>query len=457
MSDANFESRVQASIQAVPGRSLPALANTLSLAGIAWGVVALGYGLAAGDAVWTWGALLVALVWSIGLAQGGVVFAVIAHGTQARWSRPLKRIGEAFFFYLPVAWVLLAVFLLAGGLSIYAWSPSYALGEPVPLEPHMEGAWRAKPLWLTNGFFVVRLLVGLGLLFFLDYLFVRNSLGPDLLRTRSVLGAGVPSGIAWRVFGGATGDWKAAAEKGAASNYVLVPIMGFTYAIVMSMFAFDLVMSLDPWWFSNMFGGWIFMSSILLGFGAINVTQALGREWLGVSRWISTKTTHDLGKLTLAGTMFWGYTLYAQLLPIYYTDVPEETGFLLVRMMLPQWQWLTKVVVVLCFIAPFTILLSRGIKKMRYPMMGVALVSMTGLFLERTLLVMPSIHLGDAFPWGDFLFVSLGLWAGVIGLIVAIVGRVLATVPTVPVSDPLLEEHPWDVHVHAAGHAHASH
>ncbi len=446
--------KVADAIASIKDRAFPGTLNLLSLALIAWGLVAVGYGLFVGTPTWTAGAVLTAVFWSLCLAQGGVMFAVIAQGTRARWSRTLKRIGESFFFFLPVAIGLLAVFFLAGGLSIYAWSPSYALGEPVALAPHMKGALPAKEFWLQDGFFVVRNLGILVVLMGLDWVFVRNSLRPDMLLAKETLGASAPGWWSW-VIGSAT-DVKAAVAKAERGNNNLVPLMAMGYAVIWSLLAFDLIMSLDPWWFSNMFGGWIFMSSILLAMGGIALVATLGRDWLGLGAFVTKVHTHDLGKLMLAGTMFWAYTLYAQILPIYYTDVPEETGFLLVRMVLPQWQWLAKVVAVLCFIAPFTILLSRGVKKMRYPFVGVAAVSMTGLFMERTLLVMPAAHLGDTFPWFDFLFVSLGVWAGVIGLMIAVVGRVLNTLPVVPVSDPLLEDHPWDVHVHAAGPAASS-
>ncbi|MCB9681357.1 MAG: hypothetical protein H6733_07765 [Alphaproteobacteria bacterium] len=453
MSASNFDAKVGAAIDAVKGRKLPGMVSMLAYAGIAWGVLALGAGLTM-DWSWTWGAYLSAVFWIMCLAQGGFVFAAILQGTQARWGRPLKRIGEAFALFLPVAWVLLLVFLL-GGINIYPWNPNFVGGDPVSLAPHGT-APASKELWLSTGFFIVRQLGGGLFLFGLSLAFVRNSMRGDILAMRARLGTDAPSPWWHNAIVGSATDAKAAAEVGLARNYTLVPILAFSYALIWSMFAFDLVMSLDPWWFSNMFGGWIFMSTVLLGMGGIALFALLGRDWLGLGAWLKPNVTHDLGKLMLAGTMFWGYTLFAQLLPIYYTDVPEETGFLMVRLMLPEWSWLARLVAMLVFITPFTMLLSRGLKKMRYPFVGLALLSMTGLFLERTLLVMPSVHFGATFPTGMFLAINLGLWAGVIGAFVLVVGKVLSSVPAVPVTDPLLDEHPWDQHVHAIG-AHGHH
>ncbi len=449
----SHDKKVAAAIEAVRGRTLPATANMLSLAGIAWGVLGIGYGFFAssGGAAWTSGAILAASVYFLGLGQGGVVFAGIMTATQARWGRPLKRIGESFGFFLPVVWALLLIFLVAGGVNVYPWHPeTFNPKGVIALAPHMEGVPHAKELWLQPGFFLARQAFGIGLLIALNFVFLRASLRPDLVAASKVLGADAPAW--WSRFTGGAGSVAEEAEKGLATQYTMVPILGIAYAVLFSLMAFDLVMSLDPWWFSNMFGGWIFMSSLWLALAGIAAVTMLGRDWLGLGAFVKTSTTHDLGKLMLAGCMFWAYTLYAQILPIWYTNVPEETNFLLVRMFLPQWSWLSQVVAVTCFVAPFTILLSRGIKKMRWPFFAVAALIMTGLFLERSLLVMPDVYLGDAFPTLDFLIINVGIFAGYLGLFTQVVGRFLASVPAVPVSDFHLESHPWDVHVHSLDH-----
>jgi len=225
--------------------------------------------------------------------------------------------------------------------------------------------------------------------------------------------------------------------------------MALSYALIMSFLAFDLIMSLSPWWFSNMFGGWTFVSSFWVSLACVGFVAMIGRDWLKVGDFVKGNVTHDIGKLLLAGCMFWAYTAYAQLLPIWYTDMPEETDFLLIRLFLPQWSWLSQTVAITCFVAPFTILLSRGIKKMRYPFAALCALIMVGIFLERSLLVYPSIYMGADFPWPNFLFVSVGVWLGFLGAFTQVVGRVLAGIPGVCIADPYLETHPWDVHVHS--------
>lgn len=441
-------------IDAVAGRSLPAAANVASLAMIAAGVLGMLYGFFVAGPAWTWGAILVALFYVMSIAQGGVMFSVILTGTWGRWGRPLKRVAETFGFFLPVAWLFLIVFLLFG-MNIYSWNPNTIIpGGPVDLQPHTAEAFVSKPVWLTPGFFAARQILGVLILLVLDVVYLRASLRPDLIHAKARLGDRAPAW--WDRIIGSSDTVEAAVTRGQRTQSVLMPILGISYAFIFSMLAFDLLMSLSPWWFSNMFGGFVFVSSVWLASATLGLVAMVGRDWLKLGPFVRQNVMHDLGKLLLAMCMFWAYTAYSQLLPIWYTDMPEETDFLLVRLFLPQWQWLAKLVAITCFLAPFTILLSRGIKKMRWPFAGLCGLIMVGLFFERTLIVMPSIYLGDSFPWLDFFLVNIPIWLGFLGLMIQVSGRVLASVPALPTTDPFLEPHPWDVHVHSLD-AHPQH
>lgn len=436
-------------IDAIPGRELPQNVKYAAYGGIGWGVFAFLYGgfMSDGGWAWAWGAFLVALVYTLAITQGGVMLSVILTGTWGRWGRPLKRIGEALAFFMPVVYVLLLIFLLLGN-TIYVWNPATIIpGGPVDLAPHSPEAFASKPFWLQTWFFIARQLFAVGLLFGLNFVYLRHSLRPDLIMAKARLGSGTP---AWwdRIIGGET-NLEKAIEEGQNGQSFWFTFLAWAYALVFSFLAFDLVMSLSPWWYSNMFGGWMFVSSVWLSLCVIGIVSMLGLDWLGMRDWIKPEVTHDLGKLMLAFCMFWAYTSFAQLLPIWYTDMPEETDFLLVRMYLPQWSWLASLVGITCFVAPFTILLSRGIKKMRYPFAGICALIMVGLFLERSLLVMPSVYFGDTFPFGDFVIVNVGLLAGFLSLMVLVVGKYLSEMPVLVISDPYLEPHPWDVHVHS--------
>jgi len=443
-------------IDAVKGRTLPGAINAASLAAIGLGLGAFLFGMFAGGeegAAWSWGAVLVGIVYTLALAQGGVMYGVLMAGTWARWGRPLKRVAETFGLFMPFVWLALAAFLIVG-IGVYPWNPdTFVVGGPVPLEPHSPEAIASKPMWLSKWFFIARQLLAVGWLVVLDLVWVRASMRPDLIQAKARLGSDAPGW--WDTFiGGETDVVKATKESVKFQNGFMLPVMGVSYALVMSLVAFDLIMSLSPWWFSNMFGGWTFVSAFWVSLACLGFVTMLARDWLQIGPFVKRNVTHDLGKLMLAGCMFWAYTAYAQLLPIWYTDMPEETDFLLVRMALPQWSWLSQTVAITCFLAPFTILLSRGIKKMRWPFAAICLLIMVGIFLERSLLVYPSIFKGPEFPWANFAITSIGVWLGFLGAFTQVVGRALAALPGVAVADPYLETHPWEVHVHSldAGH-----
>jgi len=434
-------------VDAMASRQLPSQIKMGGLAAMAFGVIGLGYGFAVSGQAWTWGAILVALVYLLALTQGGIMYAVIMTLTKAHWGRPLKRIAEAFGLFIPLVYLFLLIFLLLGN-GLYPWNPTPFEGIPaVSIEPHSEFAWSTKPMWLDLPFFIGRQLGLIGLLFAMGLLYLKNSLRPDLIVAKARLGDKAPGWWSF-IIGGAT-DAAAAQERGEKNQQILSVALALGYAFIFSFMAFDLMMSLSPWWYANMFGAWTFMSSIWITLAALGMYGLIARDWLGITKYVTRTVTHDLGKLCLALCMFWAYTTFAQLLPIWYANMPEETDFLLVRLHLPQWAWLAQTVGVMCFVMPFTVLASRGIKKMKWPFVAICAVIMTGIFLERTLVVMPSVHFGDTFPTLDFLIVNVGIWIGALGAFFTFVSWVLTQLPAIGMTDPRVEVHPWDAHVHS--------
>ena len=115
-----------------------------------------------------------------------------------------------------------------------------------------------------------------------------------------------------------------------------------------------------------------------------------GASQLGIGDLVSPKQRHDLGKLCFGFTVFWTYLMWAQFLVIWYGNLPEETGFVFARLW-GDWLPLGAVVLIGMFIIPFFGLLGVAPKKVRVTMGFFALVSLVSLWLERYLLVMPSV------------------------------------------------------------------
>jgi hypothetical protein len=439
-------------IDAVPGRSVPPALLGAGLVMMAVGLLSIGYGFAATGAAYTWGAILVGLLYLLALAQGAAVYCAMLTSTWGRWGRPMKRIAEAYMLLMPIAYLALLVFLLFG-LGIYKWNPATIIpGGAYDLAPHSPEAIAIKPIWFSKGFYFARLLGGFGFLMILDLIYVRASLAPDLLMAKLRLGNKAPAW--WNSIIGSHTSVEKAVEAGQHTQTVVSPVIIIASGYILTIMAIDLVMSLQPSWAGNLFPGWLSMSSFWLSLAAIGAMSMLLRDWLGLKGIIRANNTHDLGKLMLAGCMFWGYTTFAQIIPIWYTNMPEETDFLLIRMMLPAWGGLARVVAALCFVAPFTILLSRGLKKMQWPFFGICALIMVGLFLERSLLVLPQVYFGDTFPMVSFILVNVGVWIGVLGLALTAMTQFLARVPAAVITDPDLQTHPWDVHIGSLDRAH---
>jgi hypothetical protein len=379
-------------------------------------------------------AFLTNIVYWLGMCQGAFMFAVALTLTKARWGRGLKRIAESFAVMVPVIYTGLITWLLIGGFDIYPWTKEV-------LPPH-------KAIWLDEGFFFCRQVFGLGLVILLTFGYLRASWRPDLGMMRDRLGAAAPGWWSWFLV-----DWQdletevALSEKRQRAYGVVLAIV---YSLVFSMVAVDLEMSLAPHWFANMFPAWYFMSCFWSGLVGLAIYSLLARDWLGLGHVLTPSTYHDLGKLTFGLCMFWGYTTYAQYLAIWYGNMTEETGFILLRTTLEPWNMLSRVVVCCCFLIPFTLLLSRGMKKIRSGYLAVASLLAIGIFLERFLVVMPSVWTESTLPLG---FGEIMMPLGFGGTLVLLVSCVLSQIPTAPITDPYLQPNPMDIHVHPSNHA----
>mgnify|MGYP002633095823 CR=1 FL=1 len=429
-------------------RKAPKALMMASLVLIGVGVVSaiLGGFVLEDHAIQTQSTILVCLVYFTGISAGGVAFLGAMHIVDARWSRPLKRFAEALAVAGPVWVLLLLAFLGLGGLDLYEWHT-----DPSSVHGH-------KHIWLQGPFFMARLAVLMLLVFGLALVFIRRGLQMD-----ASLAAHEGSPLTgWIGSLAPGGDHGAFVKDGIKKLDILAPIMSLFFAVGMTFFAFDVVMSLSPHWYSNMFGGWHFASCFWLAMVWIGILSIGYRKWMGVEKLVTPETYHDLGKLIFAFSMVWAYMFFAQLLPIWYGNMTEEVGFLLVRMAIEPWAPMAKVVGAMCFLIPFGTLLSRGLKKMPMGLIIVLSIIATGVWLERFLVTVPSIWLGEHIPDGLEMTIPLGpleigVALGFVGALLFITAKYLSSVPPVPVADPFMLPHPDDIHVHPVsdhGHAH---
>ena len=164
------------------------------------------------------------------------------------------------------------------------------------------------------------------------------------------------------------------------------------YAIVLTLVAFDGIMALQPHWFSNLLGGFFFMGVVPGRPHAARADDDLRR--VAPRRrptWSRPSSATISGKLCFGFTVFWTYLMWAQFLVIWYGNLPEETGFVFARLW-GHWLPVGKAVLIGMFIIPFFGLLGVAPEEGRGSTLGFfATVSLVALWLERYLLVMPSV------------------------------------------------------------------
>ncbi|HUP20893.1 MAG TPA: hypothetical protein VM778_13220 [Gemmatimonadota bacterium] len=354
------------------------------------GVVGFVAGLAA-DPVRAWTALVWNWAFFSGVSIAGAVVTAAAATAQGGWVRPLRRFAEGMTAFLPVSFVLMLI-LFFGLEHVYSWVNHPPAG---------------KEAWLDPEFFMVRQIVVVGVLYGLAGALVYRSLRPDAGRFRHRV-----TGWRARLYERVTRGWEGLdieVEQTRRIRSKLAPAMALLYAVLWTVWAWDWIMSVDPYWFSTLFGAWIFMTHFLAALGAIAVLACTFRTYRSFEDVITTRVLHDIGKMLFAFTVFWTYLFFAQYLVIWYGRLPEETGFVDLRVT-GVYQPVATVVLLAVFLIPFVGLLGARPKRTPATLTAFATTSLIGIWLFHMLLVAPGVFPDFiAFGWIE-IAVALGLF-----------------------------------------------
>jgi hypothetical protein len=316
-------------------------------------------------------------IYFTGLSAGGVAFAAVQKISHAKWSGMIIRFAEATVAFLPISLIGLVLIFTAGYGSIFG-----------PMQAAMHELQHAKAVWLSHDFMFARLGVGLLALTILGWRLVWADMKQDVHAVQHA--ASGERRVRYERWSQGYENSTAAVAAIEHRIHRLAPGYAVLYAYVFTLVAFDCIMALQPHWFSNLLGGWIFMGAFLAAHMLVALLMIHGAKHLGVADLVSPKQRHDLGKLCFGFTVFWTYLMWAQFLVIWYGNLPEETGFVFARL----WgHWLPIGATVLwgVFIIPFFGLLGVTPKKVRASLGFFATISLVSLWLERYLLVMPSV------------------------------------------------------------------
>jgi len=343
---------------------------------------------------------LVAVVFFLGLGLGCLFFVLIHHAAKASWGVVVRRLAENLACVVPLL-ALLFLPLLGGDAmyDLFHWTHEDAVAHDRLIQE--------KEPWLNVGGFRLRAVVYFGVWTLLALFFRSASRRQD-----------------------DSGD-----ERLSRVRARLSPVGVALFAVTITFAAFDWLMSLDPHWYSTMFGVYFFAGTIVSAFAGLTVLT-LALEATGHFRGVVTgEHFHDLGKLLFAFTVFWAYIAFSQFFLIWYANIPEETAWFLNRLE-ASWRPATMLLAVGHFAIPFFFLMPRTIKRNRALLLLGALWMLAMHLLDIHWLVMPTMH-----PEGVSLtLLDVTSLLGVGGLFVATVGWLLQRGALLPVRDPRLVE-----------------
>lgn len=351
-----------------------------------------------------WIHVLIGAVLFLGLGLCGLFFTSIQFLTSAKWSVVIRRVMEAMAISLTVGAVLMAVVYLGAG-HIYEWANPAAL--------HHDTALQAKSGYLNIHFFGIRLLAYFAIWFTGTFLLLRNSFRQDL-----------------------TGDVRLS-----ALNFKTAAIFLVFFALSVSLAGFDLLMSLEPHWFSTIFGVYFFAGFFQAGLGTILFLTWLLYRAGTLKNFVSIDHFHDIARFLFGFSIFWAYIGFSQFMLIWYGNLPEEIFFYKERFH-GGWEWISLALLVVRFVLPFLIMMPFGAKRCFWITIPISLLAVFGEWLDLYWIAVPTLrnhlHEGGIYPawfgWKE-IFSAVGFFA----FFILVVGLIMERIRMVPVKDPRLE------------------
>lgn len=341
-------------------------------------------------------AYLISYLFFLGLALGSMAILMIQYITGGAWGAVIRRLLESATRTLPLMAVLFIPIAL-GLTDLYEWArPEHVAHDPI---------LQHKSLYLNVPFFLGRavfyFVAWIGIAYFLNRWSHEQDAAADPRLTRRL-------------------------EMLSRGGLLL-------YALTMTFASMDWGMSLEPHWFSTLYGVMFMGGQGLSTFAFMIPMAALLAERQPFARIISPAQFHDLGKLMLAFVMLWAYFALSQYLIIWSANLPEEIPWYLARTK-NGWQWVALVLVIVHFALPFLVLLSRDIKRHARAVAVVAVILIGARFVDLFWLLRPAVAPESfAIHWLD-----PAAAAAVGGMWMWLFVSQLKTRPVLPLNDPAI-------------------
>lgn len=339
---------------------------------------------------------LMAYMFILSIGIGSLLLVALEYVGGADWSVPIRRVVE-FLASIIVILPILVLPLIFGMHDIFHWTHHETVAGDEIL--------RNKSPYLNETFFIIRVFAVLAIWGLFYFLMIRNSNKQDVTRDQSLT------------------------KKNIILSAVFIPI----FAITITVTAVDWLMSLEPHWFSTIFGVYFFSGSVVASLAAITLFVIFLKEHGYLHPKVIDDHLFSLGALQFAFINFWAYIAFSQYLLVWYANLPEENFWFLHRWE-NGWQFLSLLLIISHFIVPYAALLSQPAKMDPKRLKLVSFWILFAHFIDIYWLVMPNVN-GFYFSWIDFVvpFISIGV------LIVVFTYRSKKS-NLVPIGDPKLQK-----------------
>jgi hypothetical protein len=352
-----------------------------------------------------WAALYVACIFFLLISMGTLAFYAIQQVAQAGWSPVLFRVMQGITAYLPVGSVLFFIFLILSGLHfnhLFVW-----LGEGVtdPANANYDEIIAGKSGYLNFPFWIVRAAIFLLGWNLYRYYSRKNCLAQD----------------------------EANDNLNYKKNFKISAGFLVFFIVSESIMSWDWIMSIDPHWFSTLFGWYVFASFFVSGITMIAMVT-LYLKSKGYLEYVNTSHIHDLAKFMFGISVFWTYLWFSQFMLIWYADIPEEITYYVTRIQLYNLPFFGAVA--MNFLFPLLILINTDFKRITWVLVMAGIVILLGHYVDFFNMIMPGTV-------GDQWFIGVSEIASVfffLGLFIYVVFTALTKVPLLAKRNPFIDE-----------------
>ncbi|WP_111706303.1 quinol:cytochrome C oxidoreductase [Lutibacter citreus] len=347
-----------------------------------------------------WSALYVALFFFFMISLATLAFYAIQHASQAGWPVVLFRVMEAITGYLPVGAVLLFVFFVLSSLHmnhLFIWMDADVVSNDELIQN--------KAGYLNVPFFLLRAVIYIaGWILYRQYS-RKLTLAQDNASDNKNYIKLFKSSAAFLVF----------------------------FLVSESMMSWDWIMSLDPHWFSTLFGWYVFASMIVSAITTIALVS-IYLKGKGYLEFVNNSHLHDLAKFMFGFSIFWTYLWFSQFMLIWYADIPEEVTYFVSRFNEYKIPFLG--MVVLNFVFPLLVLMNSDFKRVNWFIVCTGIIILIGHYIDIFVMVMPAT-VGDQWFIGISEISSVML---VLGLFIYVVFTTLTKAPLLAKGNPFIKE-----------------